>query len=163
MFKKVWLKDKRGIEGLPMRLIIIVVVAIAVLAAIMAMIKLINPNKDLYAECAKIEINGQSYDGFVVPVEASGEEEVTDISFTAYIYVYEKGTDNPVSGAKVSISGGGGFGSGKTDGNGFVPITVSKCKLPENRDELYLKIEVTKGGYNKFVDAEGIKLSRTHS
>jgi len=160
MFKK-WLKDKRGIEGLPMRLIIIVVVAAAVLAAVLAMIGMVKPNKNMDVECAKIEIGGESYDGFTVPVDVTGSQEITDISFTAYIYVYEKGTNNPVSGAKVSISGGDGFGSGTTDGNGLAKITVSNCRLPENYNEVYLKIEVTKSGYNKFVDEEGIKIVRT--
>ncbi len=163
MFKNRWLKDRRGIEGLPMRLIIILVVAIAVLAAIMAIINMIGTNKNMTAECAKIVYNGETYDGFQVPVDATGSEEKTGITFTAYIYVYEltkDGPGDPISGAKVSISGGNGFGSGTTDGSGLATITVSNCILPENADEVDLKIEVTKSGYNKFVDEEGIKIVR---
>jgi len=154
-----FIRDKRGIEGLPMRLVLIVVVAAVVLAAILAILRGVSVNKNMDVECSKIDYNGNTYDGFTVPVDATGEEEVSGISFKAYIYVYEKGTNNPVSGAKVSISGNG-FGSGKTNSDGLATISVSNCKLPENYNEVYLKIEVVKSGYNKFVDNEGIKIVR---
>jgi len=165
MFKRGWLKDQRGIEGLPMRLIIIVVIAGAVLVALLAMLGGISFNKNMDVECSKIEYNGKTYDGFAVPVDATGSEEISGISFTAHIYVYESGTNKPVEGAKVTISGAesgvGGFGSGKTDENGLAIISVSGCTLPANYGEAQLKIEVTKSGYNKFIDLEGIKIVRT--
>ncbi|MEM2935184.1 MAG: hypothetical protein QXF32_02340 [Candidatus Thermoplasmatota archaeon] len=157
------LKDKRGIEGLPMHLIIIVVIAVAVLAAVLAMMKYVTFDKPMEATCLQIRGDVQKVsdtDGYLVKVNSTGSEKITNIDFTAYIKVYEKNSEKPVSGATVTIVGAGAVGSGKTNATGIAKVKVENAELAENQDEVYLKIEVKASGYQNFVDEEGLLVIR---
>ncbi|MBC7081233.1 MAG: Ig-like domain-containing protein [Thermoplasmatales archaeon] len=158
-------RDKRGIEGLPMYLIIIVVIAVAVLAAVLAMMKYITFDKPIEATCTKITGSGNviSGEGYLVRVKAKGMERVLNIDFTAEIKVYEKNTNKPISGATVTISGAGTAGSNKTDATGVAKINIKGAKLEENQEEIYMRIEVKASGYQSFVDDEGILILRVSS
>lgn len=158
---KRFLKDRRGIEGLPMKLIIIVVIAAAVLAAVLAMLGGFNPEASMEVDYDEIVAGDHTRpsEGFLVKVDATGSEEVTEISFTAHIDVTDSGDGKSIDGAKVTITGANGAGSGTTD-DGHAEVTVEGCRLPANTDTLYLKVKVTKGGYHDVVDEEGLQLQR---
>jgi hypothetical protein len=156
-------KDRRGIEGLPMHLIIIVVIAVAVLAAVLAMMKYVTFDKPMEATCIKIQGNVQKVkdsDGYLVKVTSTGGEKITNIDFTAYVQVYEKDSKKPITGATVTIIGANAVGSGKTNETGVAKVKVENAELAENQDEVYLKIEVKASGYQDFVDDQGILIVR---
>lgn len=150
-------KDKRGIEGLPMRLIIIVVIAGVVLAAIITMIPKTKGHMEI--DYWETDYGGTTTPGFLVKVSATGSEEVPGISFTARINITD--TDGKaIDGAKVTITGAGGAGAGTTDGTGVANVIVDGCTLPANQDTVYLKVKVTKSGYYDEIDEEGLQLQR---
>ncbi|MEM1513702.1 MAG: hypothetical protein QXW78_00580 [Candidatus Thermoplasmatota archaeon] len=156
-------KDKRGIEGLPMHLIIIVVIAVAVLAAVLAMMKYVTFDKPMEIKCTQIRGDVQKVrdsEGYLVKVNSTGNEKITNIDFTAYIEVYEKNSGKPISGATVTIIGAGAVGSGKTNATGIAKVKVENAELAENQDEVYLKIEVKASGYQDFVDDKGLLIVR---
>ncbi|MCD6448334.1 MAG: hypothetical protein J7L58_04745 [Thermoplasmata archaeon] len=153
MFKKGWLKDRRGIEGLPMRLIIIVVVAVAVLAAIMAMIGMINPNKNLSISFRE----GTNF--YSCGISHSDEYTVPD--FVVKVTVTDADTGKPVKGATVTIYGyGGGGSSNPTDEKGETEITVKNVKIPANVDTIKLDLEVTAAHYNTLKVSDAITIVR---
>ncbi len=97
-------KDKKEIEGLPMRLIIILVIAEVVLAAIITMTSKTEGHMEIdYNQIAGGD-HTQSSSGFLVKVDAMGSEEVTGISFTAYINITDTG-GKAIDGAKVTVTG----------------------------------------------------------
>ena len=146
--------DKRGIEGLPMRLIIIVVVAAVVLAAILAMIP--KTKGTLSAEC--ISVDGKN--GNLKDVTSSTEDEVNVGNFEVKIKVTDdKG--NPVKGASVTLTGAHGAGSGKTGGDGVATITVLGAKLDANEDTDSMKVTVTAPGYHKYEENNFVIIART--
>ncbi|RLF64388.1 MAG: carboxypeptidase regulatory-like domain-containing protein [Thermoplasmata archaeon] len=145
--------DKRGIEGLPMRLIIIVVIAGAVLAAMITMIP--HTKGNLQVECISVDGN----DGNLKTITSSGEGEVSAGDFNVVVKVTDdKG--KAVSGASVVLTGSNGAGSGKTGSDGTATITVTGVKLNENEDTDYMKITVTASGYHKYEEANFIVISR---
>lgn len=149
-----WFKDRRGIEGLPMRLVIIVVIAAIVLAAIIAVIGEFKPKGNLSIEC--ISVDGQ--DGNLKTVNGLGEINISDFEVVAKV-TDSKG--NPVSGASVTITGANGAGSGKTGNDGMVTIIVKGAKLNANENEEYMKVTVSASGYNKHVEEGFIVIART--
>lgn len=153
MFKNRWLKDKRGIEGLPMRLIIIVVVAAAVLAAILAMIGIVNPKGTLNVEC--ISVNGN--DGNLYTI--SGNGEITCPDFEVVVKVTNSKGD-PISGATVTLTGANGAGSNRTGDNGITRITVKNVKLNANENIEYMDVTVTASGYHNYNEENFIVISR---
>ena len=149
-----FIRDRRGIEGLPMRLIIIVVIAAVVLAAILAMIPKTKGN--LSVECVSVD----GIDGNLKKVTSSGEDEVPVGDFEVKVKVTDdKG--NPVKGASVTLTGAHGAGSGKTGGDGTVTITVSGAKLDANEDTDSMKVTVTAPGYHKYEEDNFVIIART--
>ncbi|HEC87800.1 MAG TPA: carboxypeptidase regulatory-like domain-containing protein [Thermoplasmata archaeon] len=153
MIKNNWFKDKRGIEGLPMRLVIIVVIAGIVLAAIIAVIGEFKPKGNLSIGC--ISVDGQ--EGNLKTVNGLGEINISDFEVVVKV-TDSKG--NPVSGASVTITGANGAGSGKTGDDGKATIIVRGAKLNANENEEYMKATVSASGYNKHIEEEFIVIAR---
>jgi len=158
-----FIEDKRGIEGLPMRLIIIVVIAVVIIAALVTMMKYVTVDKPMTASCVEIQQNGdtrvEAGEGFVVKVDYSGMDAISNIKFKAKISVKDN-DGKPVSGADVIIDGAHAVGSGKTGGDGNVTISIENAKLEENQGEAYMKITVKAKGYRDFKDEEGLLIKR---
>jgi len=157
-----FIKDKRGIEGLPMRLIIIVVVAAVVLAAILAMIPKTTPSA-LKVEFGEVKGLNNVTDsrGGVILVDASnaGWKEINDISFNITVKV--KDTSNkPVSGANVIISGAGTAASAQTNGKGIAYVHIKNAKLGENEERVYMTVKVKASGYPDYEKSDDIILQR---
>jgi len=146
-------RDKRGIEGLPMRLIIIVVVAAVVLVAIIGMIPKTKGN--LQVECVSVDNNP----GNLKKITDTTAGEVSAGDFDVVVKVTDdKG--KVVSGASVTLAGANGAGSGKTGGDGTATITITGAKLNENEDIDYMKITVTASGYHKYEEDNFVVISR---
>jgi len=145
--------DKRAIEGLPMRLIILVVIAGVVLAAIITMIP--HPKGNLQVECVSVDGN----DGNLKTIHDSGRGEVSAGDFDVVVKVTDdKG--KAISGASVTLTGANGAGSGKTGDDGTAVITVTGVKLNANEDVDYMKVTVTASGYHKHEEENFIVISR---
>ncbi|MCD6146524.1 MAG: Ig-like domain-containing protein [Thermoplasmata archaeon] len=145
--------DKRAIEGLPMRLIILVVIAGVVLAAIITMIP--HPKGNLQVECVSVDGN----DGNLKTIHDSGRGEVSAGDFDVVVKVTDdKG--KAISGASVTLTGANGAGSGKTGDDGTAVITVTGVKLNANEDVDYMKVTVTASGYHKYEEENFIVISR---
>jgi len=162
MLKNKWLRDRRGIEGLPMHLIIIVVIAGVVIAAILAMMGTFNPKDSLQIEYAGTDgrHNCSDGDGNLVKVTAAGAEEVTDIDFNATIKVFDS-KGNPVKGATVVLAGAQSAGSGTTDENGEATVQVDDAVLKANQQSAYMSLTVKASGFHDYTDEEAILLQRT--
>lgn len=162
MFKNRWLRDRRGIEGLPMHLIIIVVIAGVVIAAILAMMGMINPKDSFQVEYAGTigRHNCDDGSGNLVKVTAAGAEEVTDIDFTATIKVFDS-KGNPVQGATVVLAGAQSAGSGTTNENGEATVQVDDAVLRANQQQAYMSLTVKASGFHDYKDEEAILLQRT--
>ena len=146
-------RDKRGIEGLPMRLIIIVVVAAVVLVAIIGMIPKTKGN--LQVECVSVDNNP----GNLKKISDATEGETSSVNFNVVVKVTDdKG--KAVSGASVTLTGANGAGSGKTGSDGTATITVTGVKLNENEDLDYMKVTVTASGYHKYEEENFVVISR---
>ncbi len=158
-----FIEDRRGIEGLPMRLIIIVVIAVIIIAALVTMMKYVTVDKPMTASCVEIQQNGdtrvEAGEGFVAKVDYSGMDAISNIKFKAKIVVKDN-DGKPVSGADVIIDGAHAVGSGKTDGNGNVTISIENAKLEENQEDAYMKIIVKAKGYRDFGDDQGLLIKR---
>ncbi len=159
------LHENRGIEGLPMKLIIIVVIAGVVLAGVLTMWEqLFNPQRNMEIEYQGItdtsdNVTGTS-PGSLVKVAAAGAEEVNDIDFTAHIYVHDPGNGDPVSGATVTLAGRGSAAEADTNANGLATVQITGCDLDANTDDAYLTVTVKKSGYRDVTDPDGIHLHR---
>ena len=158
-----FIEDRRGIEGLPMRLIIIVVIAVIIIAALVTMMKYVTVDKPMTASCIEIQQNGdtrvEAGEGFVAKVDYSGMDAISNIKFKAKIVVKDN-DGKPVSGADVIIDGAHAVGSGKTDGSGNVTISIENAKLEENQEDAYMKIIVKAKGYRDFEDDQGLLIKR---
>jgi hypothetical protein len=151
--KKLW-RDKSGVEGLPMQLIIIIVIAAAVLAAVLLMIP--KGTGNLNAVC--ISVNNTSGSLFTIDDTGSGETDPVD-SF--YVIVKVTNDDGKaVSGATVTLIGSHGGGSNVTDESGQANINVSGVKLDANEDIDYMRVEVSASGYNDFEKEKFVTIAR---
>ncbi len=161
-----FIRDKRGIEGLPMRLVIIVVVAAAVLAAIFLMFPKHGVSGPLQVSFDNVvgvnNVSTELSQGNVVVVKTDGEQTVRDIDFKIDVKVMDDG-GKPISKATVTITGAGGVGVGVTEKDGTITIEVKNAKLEENQDTAYLSVRVKASGYPTYVDNEGIIIQRVLS
>lgn len=124
-----------------MKLIIVVVIAGAVLAAVLAMINSVSPPGDLSVAFR----NGTNF----YDAEISGSGSAIVDSFTVEVVITDADSGEPVEGATVIISGyGGGGSSNPTDGNGETTVTVSNVEMPANTNQIKLDVEVSAAGYH---------------
>jgi hypothetical protein len=159
MMKVMWMKrllnDDRGVEGLPVRLIVVLVVGVIALAAMVAAMNGFKPQKTLTATITEVN----SKQGNLLRVQSSDEGSVNKTWSCTVKVADDKG--NPISGASVIIHGMGGAGSDVTndEGSAFVDNTNS-IELNANQDSGYLTMEVTASGYYTYKNENALAVIR---
>ncbi len=147
---KVFCKNQDGqVLGLPMYLIIVMIVAVAVIAAVIFMIPqgtrtmnaLVTQNPVIAESHANAEAFTLAAKDVVVKVTTNDERA------------------DPIKDATVLLVGAGFSGSGTTDGNGEVTISVAPS-LGENINEAHIKLVVKATGFEDFEDDQGITVVR---
>lgn len=151
------LNDEKGVEGLPVRLIVVLVVGVIALAAIVAMLGTVKPQKSMTATVMTI----QSNPGNTLTITATGAEEKKIASYNCIVRVTDTKDGGPVSGASVVIYGLGSAASGTTgsDGNATISST-SGATLNENQNSGYLTLEANTAGYSNFKNENAIVVVR---
>jgi len=138
------IRDIRGLEDLPLRLIVTIIVGGAAVGVITSF---------LFTTCWHKE----GLEVFWTPemIVLNEEQEYYPIK----IYVTDN-RGNVVKNANVVITGLGEAVSGKTDDKGEIAFEIS-IELPEFRNEGYLDIEVNAAGcYTQFYQEDAIKVVR---
>ena len=133
------IKNEHGME-LPINIVVMLVVGMVALAALLAIIP--ESKKNLIVEV--ISVDGE--DG----VTSNVNNGVSN-SLPVEIMVYGS-NNNPVEGANVIITGGGGLGSDKTDATGQANFTVSNVFIRLNQDSIDLKLVVKANGFYDYTD-----------
>jgi len=142
--------NEAQVLGLPMYLIIIMIIAIAVIAAVIFMM----PK-------GTQKLKGEVTDGFMISSPTgSGGAEVTMAGSTGTIKVTDM-DGNPISGARVTLTGAGVAWSDFTESDGTKSFTIDPV-LPENVDELYVTMRVKADGYDDFEDKNAIQIVRVY-
>lgn len=144
-------KNNQGqVLGLPMYLIIVMIVAVAVIAAVIFM----------------IPKGPQTMNALVTSNAVIAEEpgHAGAFTFTGSYSVVIKVTTNderadPIEGATVTLVGAGVSGSGTTDVNGEVTISLTP-KLEANVNEAHIKLTVKASGFEDFEDDEAVTVAR---
>ena len=134
------IRDSRGMEDLPLRIVVTIIVgAVALTAVVGYTLSSFPHHKTLEVSVNTMEIE-----------EGLGQRiEVT---------VTSRG--NPIKGANVLCTGCGGAASGKTDENGKA-ILYMDIFLPQNgRYEDFLDLAVKAKGYEEFNEKDYIKVSK---
>lgn len=152
--------DERGVEGLPIRLIVVLVIGVVALAAIVGALNEFRPNKTLGA--AVIEVDG--VDGNLLTITATGAEEVSKTNVKVVVRVSDVDGE-PVIGASVSLTGLGAAASAMTGADGNATVRFSspvKITLQENQNEGYLALEVVSDGFNDYSNERALKVARIH-
>lgn len=149
------LRDDRGVEGLPVRLIVVLVVGVIALAAMVAAMNGFKPQKTLTASITEVN----SKQGNLLRVQSSDEGSENKTWSCSVLVTDDKG--NPVSGASVVIHGLGGAGSDVTndEGKAFVDNTNS-ISLNPNQDSGYLAMEVSAPGYYTYKNENALAVIR---
>lgn len=155
IYMKRLLDDDRGVEGLPVRLIVVLVVGVIALAAMVAAMNGFKPQKTLTATITEVN----SKQGNLLRVQSSDEGSVNKTWSCTVKVADDKG--NPISGASVIIHGMGGAGSDVTndEGSAFVDNTNS-IELNANQDSGYLTMEVTASGYYTYKNENALAVIR---
>ncbi len=146
-----------GVEGLPVRLIVVLVVGVIALSAMVAAVNSFKPPRTMTAAVTDVS----SKDGNMLQVSSAGEGTVSK-TWTCYVNVTdEKGV--PVSGASVILHGLGGGGSGVTNTKGVAYIkNTNDIKLPANQDSGYMTLEVKAPGFYQYKDESALAVIRVN-
>ena len=142
--------EKGQVLGLPMYLIIIMIVAVAVIAAVIFMLPQGSKMID-------VEI-----DGSMIPVKGNGRlvNETTEaITFTVRT---KDDTANPISNAKVILTGAGVAWEDKTDANGKCTCSIGDITtiLEENKDSDTITLTIKASGFDDYVNTEALTVVR---
>lgn len=138
--------DERGME-LPINIVVMLVVGMVALAALLAIIP--ESKKNLVVEVDKV--NG------IIGVTAditNGQLKDVDVNLNVY-----DSDNNPVRGASVIITGGGGIGSAKTLADGTATVTVKGVLIRINQDSIDLKIVAKANGFYDYIDESAILIT----
>ena len=128
------IQNEHGME-LPINIVVMLVVGMVALAALLAIIP--ESKKNLIVDV--ISVNNE--DGVTDNID-NGKN--SDVSVDVKVY----DNDNKlIEGANVIISGGGGFGSTKTDATGLATVDVSNVFIRLNQDSIDLKLVVKANGF----------------
>ena len=147
-FKK---NNKAQVLGLPMYLIIIMIVAVAVIAAVLFML----PRGTKTIEAMVTE-------NFLISEDpgAAGMGEYTFNTYTVKVKVTTNDENaDPISGARVILTGAGTSGSDYTDANGVAIIDVTP-KLAENEKDAYMKLEIKASGFEDYEKIQAVHIHR---
>ena len=149
------LDDERGVEGLPVRLIVVLVIGVIALAAMVAAMNGFKPQKTLTATITEVN----SKQGNLLRVQSSNEGSENKTWSCTVMVADDKG--NPVSGASVIIHGMGGAWSDVTNdgGKAFVENT-NMIELNANQDSGYLTMEVSAPGYYTYKNENALAVIR---
>ncbi|MCL7415625.1 MAG: Ig-like domain-containing protein [ANME-2 cluster archaeon] len=138
--------DDKGME-LPINIVVMLVVGMVALAALLAIIP--ESKKNLVVEVDSVDgnpgVTGDIANG--VP---------TDV--TVILTLYDR-DNNPVEGASVIITGGGGLGSAKTDASGKSTVTISDVFIRINQDSIDLKLVAKANGFYDYTDESAILIT----
>lgn len=153
--KKNIIKDERGVEGLPVRLIVVLVVGVIALAAMVAAMNGFKPEKSLSASI--VNVNGKQ--GNLLRVSSSGAGEV-EKSWNCTIKVTDEKGD-PIDGASVIVHGLYGAGSDVTDKDGVARLNnTNGIKLNANQYTGYMTLEVSATGYHTYKNENALAVIR---
>ncbi len=100
------LKDDEAVEGLPVRLIVVLVVGVIALAAMVAAVNGFKPQKMMSASV--IEVGGKDGNLLIIPKVGYGPVEH---NWTCRVQVIDA-DGNPITGASVIVHGLSGAGGG---------------------------------------------------
>lgn len=150
-----FMDDDDGVEGLPVRLIVVLVVGVIALAAMVAALGSFKPQKSLSASV--YEVGGK--DGNLLTVPKAGYDMV-EHNWTCRVKVIDANGD-PVVGASAIVHGLSGAGSAITDKDGEAYLTkTNDVKLNTNQNSGYMTLEVTAPGYNQYKNENALAVVR---
>ena len=135
--RKIRTNSSGAMEGLPMQLLIIVIIAAVAIAIVLGWLYMIDDPQIIDTVTADPSM-----------VEAHGTGPYVNDSFDVTIKVWDQ-DDSAISGAVVEISGGGLVGSkvvGTTDGNGVCIFTDLSIELGTDQTTT-MDVKVTKADY----------------
>jgi hypothetical protein len=146
-----------GVEGLPVRLIVVLVIGVIALSAMVAAMNSFKPQKTLTA--AVVEVS--SKDGNLLQISNSGEGLIKK-TWTCYVNVTDDKGD-PVSGASVIVYGLGGAGSGVTNTRGRAYISkTNDIRLNPNQNSGYMTLEVHAPGSYQYKNENALAVIRVN-
>jgi hypothetical protein len=149
--------DEKGVEGLPVRLIVVLVVGVIALSAMVAAVNSFKPQRTLTAAVTEVS----SKDGNLLQVSNSGEGTVSK-TWTCYVNVTDDKGD-PVSGASVIVHGLGGAGSGVTNTKGVAYISkTNDIRLNPNQNIGYMTLEVNAPGFYQYKNENALAVIRVN-
>jgi hypothetical protein len=140
------IQNEHGME-LPINIVVMLVVGMVALAALLAIIP--ESKKNLVIEV--MSVNGA--DGVTGNIDNGVSSNVTVV-----VKVYDS-DNNLIEGASVIISGGGGFGTDKTDATGMATIGVSDVFIRLNQDSIDLKMVAKSNGFYDYTDESAILIT----
>jgi len=132
---------------LPINIVVMLVVGMVALAALLSIIP--ESKKNLIVEISKVDNN----EGVTTSITHG-----VGATITVDLKVYDN-DNNPVQGANVIISGGGGQGSEKTDEDGKAIVKVDNVMIRFNQDSLDLKLIVKANGFYDYRDESAILIT----
>jgi hypothetical protein len=140
------IQNENGME-LPINIVVMLVVGMVALAALLAIIP--ESKKNLIVEVVAVN----STNGITGDITNGASSNVT-----VDVKVYDS-DNNLIEGASVIISGGGGFGSNKTDVTGQVTVDVSNVFIRLNQDSIDLKLVAKANGFYDYTDESAILIT----
>ena len=151
------LADERGVEGLPVRLIVVLVIGMVVLSAMLGILGELSPPRTISAQVT--QVNQQP--GNLLRVDS--EDVGGDKAWSCTVEVRDSG-GYPVVGANVLIYGLGAAGSGTTGEEGRVTMShTNYVNLNSNQNRAYLTMEVDALGYQSYSNPNAIVVVRVYS
>ncbi|CAJ36294.1 carboxypeptidase-like regulatory domain-containing protein [Methanocella arvoryzae] len=155
MRKKGFLKDEAGVEGLPVRLIVVLVIGVIALAAMVSALNGFKPQKTLSASI--IEVSGKQGNMLIVDKAGFGKVNKT---WTCKVKVTDAAGD-PIEGASVIVYGMGGAGSDMTNKTGQAYlIKTNDIVLNPNQNSGYMTLEVSAPGYITYKNENALVVVR---
>jgi hypothetical protein len=156
--KRSLLNNDEAVEGLPVRLIVVLVVGVIALAAMVAAVNGFKPQKSMSASI--YEVGGK--DGNLLMVTKAGSGPV-EHNWTCRVKVVDINGD-PIEGASVIVHGLSGAGSDVTDRYGIAYLSkTNNVNLNSNQNSGYMTLEVSAPGYNTFKNENAIAVVRVDS
>jgi len=140
------IQNEHGME-LPINIVVMLVVGMVALAALLAIIP--ESKKNLIVEVVSVN----AMDGITGDIDNGESTNVTVV-----VKVYDS-DNNLINGASVLISGGGGFGSDKTDATGQATVTASNVFIRLNQDSIDLKLVAKANGFYDYTDESAILIT----
>ncbi|MEM3341592.1 MAG: hypothetical protein QW728_02765 [Thermoplasmata archaeon] len=151
--RKAWVRNEKGsIEGLPLQLLIMIVIAAVGLGILLAWLQGVDKLKNIGSV---VPIDDPSNGKLIKSVELNevdyfNEEAVWQGGTTLYIKVYDK-ENNPLPGAMVTLSGCGAFGSKETSNQeadkGVATFNGVVFRLSMGTQASNVLVKVTKTNY----------------